>query len=145
MIVRPMEKDDIFPVLAMWKEIFPDEGWSASIIERELADPELFYYFVAEIDDKIIAYYAFQYSFDFCDFTILAVDKNYQQKGVGSILLFDAITRIKKLDCPKIILEVRQDNARAIQFYLRHGFNTIDIRHHYYKDGCDALIMEGLV
>ena len=41
----------------------------------------------------------------------------------------------------KIRLEVRETNARAIQFYTLMGFNKIGIRKDYYGSSENALLM----
>ena len=50
---------------------------------------------------------------------------------------------IKKKDtiASKIMLEVREDNLKAINFYQKNNFTIIAKRQNYYKNK-DALIME---
>ena len=38
-------------------------------------------------------------------------------------------------------LEVRVDNAPAINFYKNNGFKELGLRKGYYRDGTDALVM----
>ena len=41
-----------------------------------------------------------------------------------------------------VLLEVRSDNAPAIAFYRRHGFERIAVRRGYYQpEGADAWVM----
>ena len=42
------------------------------------------------------------------------------------------------------MLEVKEDNLKAISLYKKHGFKVIHIRKNYYKDK-DALIMEKIL
>ena len=39
-------------------------------------------------------------------------------------------------------LEVRADNLRALKAYERVGFQEVSRRKAYYRDGCDAILME---
>jgi ribosomal protein S18 acetylase RimI-like enzyme len=42
----------------------------------------------------------------------------------------------------EVLLEVREDNPRARQLYLRHGFTEIGIRRGYYQpSGVNAVVM----
>ncbi|MBN2894380.1 MAG: GNAT family N-acetyltransferase [Campylobacterales bacterium] len=41
----------------------------------------------------------------------------------------------------RIVLEVRTDNSGAIGLYEKHGFATLRRLGHFYRDGCDALLM----
>ena len=42
----------------------------------------------------------------------------------------------------EVLLEVRKDNPRARQLYLRHGFTEVGIRRGYYQPaGVDAVVM----
>ena len=51
----------------------------------------------------------------------LAVDPTYQGSGVADALMAAA----KDLSPSRLELHVNRDNARALRFYLRHGFRTI--------------------
>ncbi|PJG83339.1 GNAT family N-acetyltransferase [Caviibacterium pharyngocola] len=56
----------------------------------------------------------------------LAIDENHQGKGLGSVLLFDAIERVKKnsLGTAAIVVTAKDDNAQ--QFYEHFGFRAFE-------------------
>ena len=55
------------------------------------------------------------------------IDKAWRGKGLGSQVLEAAITRIFGEFGPRpILIGVQQDNIRAADFYLRHGFRPTD-------------------
>lgn len=73
------------------------------------------------------------------DLDRIGVLSHARRRGVGSRLLEAAVARHPQA---RWLLEVRSDNASAIEFYATHGFVQIDRRTHYYADGADALVMQ---
>jgi ribosomal-protein-alanine N-acetyltransferase len=69
----------------------------------------------------------------------LAVDPNYQRRGIGRELLQACE---KKLNLPKIKLTVRTSNLPAIALYESEGYQMTDIWKGYYRDGEDGMVME---
>ena len=61
--------------------------------------------------------------------------------GIGTTLLTALIDEARRRRAADVLLEVRADNPRAQQLYVRFGFEQIHIRPRYYRDGVDALIM----
>lgn len=70
----------------------------------------------------------------------LAVNPYARGKGIGRKLL----KRGEKLFLTKGFskLEVRVDNWWAIKFYIDNDYKYVKLRHNYYKDGMDAIVMK---
>lgn len=79
-----------------------------------------------------------QNGLDIIDLLNIIVKSEFQNQGIGSILLKYIIDN--KQD-KKIMLEVRSKNINAIKLYQKYDFKIINIRKNYYKDD-DAIIME---
>lgn len=79
-----------------------------------------------------------QNGLDIIDILNIIVKPEYQNQGIGSVLLKYIIDN--KQD-KKIMLEVRSKNINAIKLYQKYDFKIINIRKNYYKDD-DAIIME---
>lgn len=79
-----------------------------------------------------------QNGLDIIDLLNIIVKPEYQNQGIGSVLLKYIINN--KQD-KKIMLEVRSKNINAIKLYQKYNFKIINIRKNYYKDD-DAIIME---
>jgi len=62
--------------------------------------------------------------------------------GVGSLLLRAAEDRLILAECRAVELETAVDNASALAFYKRHGYNAIKTFPRYYSNGVDALVLE---
>lgn len=52
----------------------------------------------------------------------LAVDINYQQRGLGSVLLANAVSRAVASEIAAHLMVVDALDERAVGFYRRHGF-----------------------
>lgn len=79
-----------------------------------------------------------QTGLDIIDLLNIIVKPEFQNQGIGSILLKYIIDN--KQD-KKIMLEVRSKNINAIKLYQKYDFKIINIRKNYYKND-DAIIME---
>ena len=79
-----------------------------------------------------------QNGLDIIDLLNIIVKPEYQNQGIGSVLLKYIIDN--KQD-KKIMLEVRSKNINDIKLYQKYDFKIINIRKNYYKDD-DAIIME---
>ena len=65
-----------------------------------------------------------------------------RKEGLGSSLLETAEMRMQSVGCRAIYLETAVDNAAAIAFYKRHGYDVIKTVPRYYSNGVDALVLE---
>ncbi len=72
----------------------------------------------------------------------LGVLKKHRSEGIATALLTLLSEELKMQGYEYILLEVRVDNPKAIALYERYGFKTIRRASGFYKDGCDAFIME---
>ncbi len=61
---------------------------------------------------------------------------------IGSALLASAEEQLRAKKCKAVRLETAVDNASAISFYKRHGYDVIKVIPHYYSNGLDALLLE---
>jgi ribosomal protein S18 acetylase RimI-like enzyme len=72
---------------------------------------------------------------------ILVLKDNYQGKGFGKQLMSLMIKESSIFGVKKVTLEVRKD-SKAITFYRKLGFSSVDVLPCYYQDGCDGIVME---
>ena len=72
-----------------------------------------------------------QNGIDIIDLLNIIVKPEFQNQGIGSVLLKYIIDN--KQD-KKIMLEVRSKNINAIKLYQKYDFKIINIRKNYYKD-----------
>ena len=98
-------------------------------------------YIILVYEDIIIkAFIIILKNIDDYEIEAIAVDENYRRVGIGKALLdyfFEQF--LKKGDT--ILLEVAENNIKAINLYKKYGFEIISRRKKYYKE-FDALIMK---
>jgi [ribosomal protein S18]-alanine N-acetyltransferase len=147
--LRPMTTADLADVVALERELFPEDPWTAQMFADEVVlPPEVRLYLVAEADaaaESAIAGYAgmlFVPGGLQADVLTIAVRESHWGLGTGSALLGALISAARERDCVEVFLEVRADNPRAHGLYLRRGFAEIGVRRGYYKpSGVDAIVM----
>ncbi len=72
---------------------------------------------------------------------LLAVSKEYRNRGIGTALMNRFMSVCKSEGLLSIRLEVRTTNFKAIEFYKKFGFNIISYIPNYYTNGETAYIM----
>ena len=104
------------------KEIFINSAFNKSYMETLIkADNSFIYTYI--IDDKVCGYLMVLDSIDVYEILAIATIEKYRNKG--------------------IVLEVRESNQVAINFYKKNKFNQISIRKNYYSEPNEnAIIMK---
>jgi len=81
---------------------------------------------------EIIGYLIAMPVIESADILNIAINSSYQRKGFGKALIEHLVQALNKRGVSEVLLEVRQSNVSAIQFYLALGFKEISIRKNYY-------------
>ena len=71
----------------------------------------------------------------------IATDSRVRNRGLGRVLLEDALARARSVAATAVTLEVRISNIPAREFYGSYGFREAYRRRSYYQDGEDAFAM----
>lgn len=69
---------------------------------------------------------------------MLAVDKDYRKRGIGSELVSKAINSMKEKGCDEVVLETEITNKGALALYQNLGFVKDKRLCRYYLNGVDA-------
>jgi len=139
--LRSMTVQDVPAVHELERRLFPADAWPLQMFLDELGQVETRHYLVAESEGQIVGYAGLMCIEPIADVQTLAVVPECEGKGIGSALLTALIQEGRRRRAADILLEVRADNPRAQQLYVRFGFEQIHVRPRYYRDGVDALIM----
>ncbi len=142
--LREMTKTDMPLIMALEQELFPEDAWTPQMFAAEFAQPaSRRLYLVAEEGDTLIGYAGMMFTGGpQADVVTLAVDPAHWGRGTGTALLLALVGEAGRRGCREVLLEVRKDNPRARQLYLRHGFTEIGARRGYYQpSGVDAVVM----
>lgn len=142
-----MTPADLAGVLALERELFPDDPWTPEMFTEEIIQPPAsrLYLVAEEPATGALAGYAgmmFVPGGAQADVLTIAVTPRQWGQGVGSALLGALTQAARDRDCAEVFLEVREDNPRARGLYLRRGFEEIGVRRGYYQpSGVDAIVM----
>ncbi len=140
MRIRPLVNADMSHVMVLEHESFID-SWTAEHFAYELNENPYAHLFVAEQDGVILGFVDFWIMFEQATINQIAVAARFRKQGIGSIILADALKRLKEAGCQQVTLEVRLSNLSGQAFYEKFGFTTILRKPKYYSDGEDALYM----
>ncbi len=142
--LREMTKADMGGILALERELFPEDAWTPEMFAAELAkSASRRLYLVAEEGTALVGYAGMMFTGGSqADVVTLAVTPARWGEGTGTALLTTLVDEATKRGYEEVLLEVREDNPRARQLYLRHGFAEVGIRRGYYQpSGVDAVVM----
>ena len=143
--LRPMSRVDMPGIMALEQELFPEDAWTREMFAAEFAQPpSRRLYLVAEEGNTLIGYGGMMFTGGpQADVVTLAVDPAHWGRGAGTALLRALVDAASLRGCAEVLLEVREDNPRARQLYLRNGFTEVGIRRGYYQpSGVDAVVMQ---
>ncbi|MFF0625928.1 GNAT family N-acetyltransferase [Streptomyces sp. NPDC004296] len=155
---------DLDPVLALERDLFPEDAWSPGMFWSELAHARgplaTRRYLVAELAapprtgvvegpepgdgraGRIVGYGGLAAIDGTGDIQTIATARDQWGTGLGARLLTELLAAATDFECHEVLLEVRVDNIRAQRLYERFGFEPIGFRRGYYQPGnVDALVM----
>ncbi|MDR0800903.1 MAG: ribosomal protein S18-alanine N-acetyltransferase [Endomicrobium sp.] len=97
--------------------------------------------FKVSIENKtIVGYYIIIIVADETEILDIAVASEFRRRSFGQAMLVDIKKESTGRQSRFIFLEVRRNNATALNLYKSFGFEEIDIRKKYYKNE-DALVL----
>jgi ribosomal-protein-alanine N-acetyltransferase len=169
--VRPMTMGDIPQVTEIEREAFPTT-WPPTAYRRELANRLARYLVVSDrtattptppvrgtlrrsfVDvllgrpvpvattDQIVGYLGLWLMVDQAHIVAIAVRQDYRGRGLGDLLMAEAIEASLASGVESVTLEVRRSNELAQRLYEKYGFLKVGVRKGYYSDNReDAVVM----
>ena len=97
-------------------------------------------YFVALFKNEPVGFIGLYIYDDDLNIIQIAVDKAFQNRGIGGALLDKAKSFAKEMNKKSLSLEVDEKNILAQKFYQNNGFEVTNVRKNYYRTS-DAIIM----
>lgn len=137
--LRPLRNADFDRVLQLERQLFGRGAWTYGMLADELAGLGR-WYVVAEPerldragDQPVVGYAGLWFDGDVTQIMTIGVDPDAQRHGVGKQLMTALIERSRKVKAGAVLLEVRVDNAPAIEMYRDFGFEILGVRKRYYQ------------
>jgi ribosomal protein S18 acetylase RimI-like enzyme len=128
MNIRPYRDEDHAQVVALWARVFPDikpHNDPATSIARKLeVQRELF--MVADEAGEIVGTAMGGYDGHRGWIYAVAVSPELRRQGIGTALMRRVERELAAIGCPKLNLQVRGSNRRAVGFYESLGYDTED-------------------
>lgn len=125
MTIRQYLSKDEPEVIELWQKCALIRGWNnpERDIERKLkVNPELF--LVGLTGNRLVATAMGGYDGHRGWIYYLAVDPDYQRKGLGRQIMEMIEKKLLDMGCPKLNLQVRADNRDVVAFYQNIGYEV---------------------
>lgn len=141
MKIRKAKQSDISSLFALEKELFCSENYplSRGSFAYHIKNSLLY---VAEIEGSLAGYILVLVKRKDAKLYSLGVSKTYRNRKISQKLLITAFKELLAFGFKRVLLEVRTDNEAAIALYKKMGFVELKKLKAFYKDGCDAYLME---
>jgi ribosomal-protein-alanine N-acetyltransferase len=138
---RQATPDDAAAIVAVEREAFGADAWSAGLVDLELIAPGRVVV-AAEQDGAVVGYASAAVIADVADLTRIAVRPASQRAGVARALQSTLVEQAAERGAQRMMLEVDETNEAALGLYRSVGFEEISRRRDYYGKGIDAVVME---
>ena len=137
-MIRKAEVNDIAKINELGKII--NDNFDVLYNIEEMLNDNYSAIYVYTIDEEVVGFLSATVLPDTADILDVVVDSNYRRKRIATNLLDYFISDLDK-KVQLITLEVRVNNEAAIELYSKFGFEIVNIRKKYYKNGDDAYLM----
>ncbi|WP_166133809.1 GNAT family N-acetyltransferase [Nocardioides ochotonae] len=118
------------------------DAWSPGLIEQAITDEHAsLHVWVAEDEAGAVVGHAVAAVVDVTELQRISVAATHRRTGVATALLAEVLRTAERAGVERVVLEVREDNAGALAFYLAHGFTELARRRAYYRDGTTAIVL----
>ena len=121
--IRPYQPEDLPAILDLWlqcKLVVPHNNPQRDIERKIKVNPEWF--LVGLLAGRVVATCMAGYEGHRGWINYLAVAPQHRRQGIASQMMQAAESRLRAAGCPKINLQVRENNSEVIQFYQRIGY-----------------------
>lgn len=138
--IDTMTKQECPMVYQIACDVFSDP-WSLQTYERLLTQQEC-ECICAYVEGVLVGYSCIQMLYETAELLQIAVSDSYRRRGIGKLLLMEALELAKRAGAREMLLEVREGNNQARALYDVMGFEILTIRKQYYTSPTEnAVIM----
>ncbi len=141
MTIRPATVDDVAAVTLLEEELFAGDAWSLESVTQEVTGPHRHAFVAVAVDGTVVGYVVAMQVDDVVDLHRVAVVPAERRTGIARELLAAVQRAGREAGGQRMLLEVSDGNEAALRLYSGAGFEEIDRRSQYYRDGTDALVL----
>ena len=123
MLIRQYSADNENAIIELWQRCGLTRPWNdprKDIARKLKVNPELF--LVGFVNGKVAASAVAGYEGHRGWVNYLAVDPDFQRKGLGRQMMQNVEQALAQTGCPKVNIQVRTGNLNAIEFYKNLGY-----------------------
>ena len=141
---RKITETDIEQIAELERKTFSD-AWSVTSLSETCRQPQSFIT-VAEVDGNVAGYCIVYHVLDEAEIARIAVDETIRRQGIGSGLLAYTFSCCREKSIERMLLDVRESNTSAREFYKKHGFEEDGIRKDFYEQPKEhAVLMSRII
>ncbi|MBE7635849.1 ribosomal protein S18-alanine N-acetyltransferase [Sneathiella sp. P13V-1] len=121
-----------------------DKNWSEEEFGKLLALPGVFCH-ILSLNGQPCGFSLCNNSGEEAEILTICILPDCRGRALGDCLLSTDIEHLRASNCPRLFLEVAENNVSARRLYEKSGFKKIGIRRNYYLVGeqkIDALVLE---
>ena len=138
-MIRAAGPEDLAELGALEEQLFGADAWDEPQLRVELTGPGRLV--LVNDDGGLTAYAVTMVVGDSADLLRVGVRPDRQRGGAGTAMVATAMLEAGRAGARRMLLDVGADNAPARALYRAAGFEEIDRRRRYYRDGSDALVL----
>jgi len=139
--IRWMTERDMPEVLAIEDEDF-EFPWTEEDFIRCLKQQSIIG-MVAQYDDRVVGFMVYELHRNRIHVLNFAVAAECQRCGVGSQMVSKLTAKLSSQRRNRLVVDVRETNLAAQQFFRENGFRAISVlREHYKETAEDAYVMQ---
>lgn len=143
MILRPATEVDVPAVAALELEAFPTDAWTADYLSAAVrGELTTISVHVATLGGEVVGHAIVSTLFEDAELQRIASVAARRRTGIATALLGEVVEYATARGAERMLLEVREGNEPARAFYARAGFEEIDRRPRYYRDGTTAIVLQ---
>ncbi len=139
--IRRMTLDDVPAVHRIDQASF-SLPWSERSFRYEIQENRISRCWVAVENEQVVGMLVLWLIEDEAHIATIATHPDYRRRGIGEMLLIEALSQVEREGATRAFLEVRAGNLAAQAMYAKFGFIQDGFRKQYYKDNNeDALLL----
>ena len=123
LLIRPLKEGDEEALVSLWNMCKLTVPWNnpyKDIVRKLKVQADLF--LVGYLEDKLIASVMAGYDGHRGWINYFAVHPDFQARGYGKLLMDNVENGLRELGCPKINLQIREENDKVLSYYQKLGF-----------------------
>lgn len=133
-VLRNFQITDLEEIEVIERKAFPEGPYENELLRHIFTDRHSMNE-IALVEGRVAGYIvALLMDEHNADIENIAVDPDQGRKGIGSVLLESMEKKLQAVGIRRIMLEVRDKNTEAIDFYGKHGYKVMDYIRNYYVE-----------